>query len=150
MKRLAQLEKSYMRDDHPIFSSGDTLRVHVKIKEGDKERVQVFQGTVIGTRGSGTNATFTIRKISNGIGVERIFPYHSPNIDKIEKIRSGKVRRDKLYYLRELTGKSARIKEQLSDTSSSKEKAAPAPKAEAAPKAEEAKAETPAAEGNEE
>lgn len=150
MKRLAQLEKSYMRDDHPIFSSGDTLRVHVKIKEGDKERVQVFQGTVIGTRGSGTNATFTIRKISNGIGVERIFPYHSPNIDKIEKIRSGKVRRDKLYYLRELTGKSARIKEQLSDTSTVKEKAAPAPKAEPAPKVEEAKAETPAAESNEE
>jgi len=117
MKRIAQLEKSYMRDDFPPFKSGDTLRVHVKIKEGEKERVQVFQGTVIGHRGSGTNATFTVRKISSGIGVERIFPFHSPNIAKIEKIRAGQVRRKKLYYLRELTGKSARIKEQLNDPS---------------------------------
>ena len=117
MKRIAQLEKSYMRDDFPPFKSGDTLRVHVKIKEGEKERVQVFQGTVIGHRGSGTNATFTVRKISSGIGVERIFPIHSPNIAKIEKIRAGQVRRKKLYYLRELTGKSARIKEQLNDPS---------------------------------
>jgi large subunit ribosomal protein L19 len=117
MKRIAQLEKSYMRDDFPPFKSGDTLRVHVKIKEGEKERIQVFQGTVIGHRGSGTNATFTVRKISSGIGVERIFPFHSPNIAKIEKIRAGQVRRKKLYYLRELTGQSARIKEQLNDPS---------------------------------
>lgn len=115
MKRIAQIEKSFMRDDIPHFSSGDTLKVHVKIKEGDKERVQVFQGTVIGTRGSGTGATFTVRKISNGIGVERVFPFHSPNIDKIERIRGGQVRRKKLYYLRELKGKSARIKEQILD-----------------------------------
>ena len=93
MKRIAQIEKSYMRDDYPEFSSGDTLRVYVKIKEGDKERIQVFQGTVISRRGSGTGASFTVRKISSGIGVERIFPLHSPNIDKIEKIRSGSVRR---------------------------------------------------------
>lgn len=117
MKRIAQLEKNYMRDDFPVFKSGDTLRVHVKIKEGEKERIQVFQGTVIGHRGSGTNATFTVRKISAGIGVERVFPFHSPNIAKIEKVRAGQVRRKKLYYLRELTGKSARIKEQLSDSS---------------------------------
>jgi len=123
MKRIAQLEKSYMRDDFPPFKSGDTLRVHVKIKEGEKERVQVFQGTVIGHRGSGTNATFTVRKISSGIGVERIFPLHSPNIAKIEKIRAGQVRRKKLYYLRELTGKSARIKEQLIDPSDATNKA---------------------------
>ncbi len=115
MKQIAQIEKSFMRDDIPNFGSGDTLRVHVKIKEGEKERIQVFQGTVIAHRGGGTGATFTIRKISGGIGVERVFPYHSPNIDKIEKIRSGAVRRKKLFYLRELTGKSARIKEQLRD-----------------------------------
>jgi large subunit ribosomal protein L19 len=116
MKRIAQIEKSYIRDDYPEFSSGDTLRVHVKIKEGDKERIQVFQGTVISRRGSGTGASFTVRKISSGIGVERIFPLHSPNIDKIEKVRSGSVRRKKLYYLRSLTGKSARIKEQFAET----------------------------------
>ncbi len=115
MKRIAQIEKSYLRDDIPAFGSGDTLRVHVKIKEGDKERIQVFQGTVIGRRGSGTGETFTVRKISSGIGVERIFPLNSPNIAKIEKVRSGSVRRGKLYYLRGLTGKSARIKEELSD-----------------------------------
>lgn len=113
MKRIAQIEKSFMRDNIPEFRPGDTVRVHVKIKEGDKERIQVFQGTVIGRRGGGTGETFTVRKISSGIGVERIFPLHSPNIDKIERVRAGKVRRAKLYYLRELTGKSARIKEQI-------------------------------------
>ncbi len=115
MKRIAQIEKSFMRDDVPQFSSGDTLRVHVKIKEGDKERIQVFQGTVIGRKGGGTAETFTVRKISGGVGVERVFPLHSPNVAKIEKIRGGKVRRAKLYYLRELTGKSARIREQLTE-----------------------------------
>ncbi|NOY88693.1 MAG: 50S ribosomal protein L19 [FCB group bacterium] len=115
MKRIAQIEKQYQRDDFPFFKSGDTLRVHVKIKEGDKERIQVFQGTVISRRGGGMGATFTVRKNSSGIGVERVFPLHSPNISKIEKVRSGAVRRKKLYYLRNLTGKSARIKEQLSD-----------------------------------
>ncbi len=140
MKRIAQIEKSYLRDDIPAFNAGDTLRVHVKIKEGDKERVQVFQGTVIGRRGSGTNATFTVRKMSNGIGVERVFPSHSPNIEKVELIRSGKVRRAKLYYLRDLTGKSARIKEKIIDTPKvAKEKtdakAKKASKAKAEPKA---------------
>ncbi|HDL01735.1 MAG TPA: 50S ribosomal protein L19 [candidate division Zixibacteria bacterium] len=137
MKRIAQIEKSFMRDDIPPFNSGDTLRVHVKIKEGDKERIQVFQGVVIGSRGSGTNATFTVRKMSNGIGVERVFPTNSPNIEKVEKIRSGKVRRAKLYYLRNLTGKSARIKEKIVDTpkSTKEKKAKAAPKAKAEKKA---------------
>ena len=113
MKRVQQIEKSYLTKNLPEFSSGDTLRVHVKIKEGDKERIQVFQGIVIGRRGSGTGATFTVRKMSAGIGVERIFPLHSPNIDKIERIKIGSVRRAKLNYLRALTGKSARIKERI-------------------------------------
>ena len=116
MNRIAQIEKSYLREDIPEFRSGDTVRVHVKIKEGDKERVQVFQGTCISRRGGGTGETFTVRKISQGIGVERVFPLHSPNIARIERIRAGSVRRKKLYYLRELTGKSARIKEELKDT----------------------------------
>lgn len=123
MKRLTQLEQSYRREDFPAFSSGDTVRVHVKIKEGDKERVQVFQGTVTSRRGGGTGATFTVRKISSGIGVERVFPLHSPNIAKIERIRAGQVRRKKLYYLRELTGKSARIKEQIMDSEDNKAEA---------------------------
>lgn len=113
MRQIAQIDKAYMRKDHPVFTPGDTVKVHVKIKEGDKERVQVFQGTVIGRRGSGSGETFTVRKISAGIGVERIFPLHSPNVAKIETIRSGQVRRAKLYYLRNLTGKSARIREEL-------------------------------------
>ena len=130
MNRIAQVEKRYAQADIPRFKSGDTLRVHVKIKEGDKERVQVFQGTVIGRRGSGTGATFTVRKISAGIGVERVFPMWSPNIDKVEKIRAGKVRRAKLNYLKDLTGKSARIREQLSDNLSETE---PNPGGETAP-----------------
>jgi large subunit ribosomal protein L19 len=117
MKRITHIEKSFMKENIPPFSSGDTLRVHVKIKEGDKERIQVFQGTVISRRGGGTGETFTVRKISSGVGVERVFPLHSPNVAKIEKIRAGAVRRSKLYYLRDLTGKSARIKEELSDKS---------------------------------
>ncbi len=112
MKQIAQIEKSFLREDIPEFGSGDTVRVHVRIKEGEKERIQVFQGTVIGRRGGGTAATFTVRKVSGGIGVERVFPLHSPNVDKIERIRVGQVRRSKLYYLRGLTGKSARIKEE--------------------------------------
>ena len=130
MKRIAQLEKQYMRDDLPEFSSGDTIRVHVRIKEGDKERIQVFQGDVIGRRGGGTGATFTVRKMSNGIGVERIFPLNSPNVAKVERVRKGLVRRSKLYYLRELTGKSARIKEVLTTSDKKAKKAKKASKAE--------------------
>ncbi|MBU0983661.1 MAG: 50S ribosomal protein L19 [candidate division Zixibacteria bacterium] len=128
MRQIAQIEKSYLRDDHPAFGAGDTVRVHYKIKEGDKERIQVFQGTVIGRRGGGTGETFTVRKISSGIGVERVFPFHSPNVAKIERIRVGQVRRAKLYYLRGLTGKSARIKEDLASKTKTKVKA-PAAKA---------------------
>lgn len=106
-----------MRENVPVFTPGDTVRVHVRIVEGEKERIQVFQGTVISRRGGGTNETFTVRKISSGIGVERVFPLHSPNVAKIERVRVGQVRRSKLYYLRNLTGKSARIKEELSGSS---------------------------------
>lgn len=95
----------------PQFKAGDTVAVHVKVIEGEKERIQLFSGVCIKRRGGGINATFTVRKISNGIGVERIFPLHSPRIDKIEVLRVGRVRRAKLYYLRQLEGKAARIKE---------------------------------------
>lgn len=115
MKQIAALEKSMMKDKVPQFYPGDTVKVHVKIKEGDKERIQIFQGTVISRRGSGIGETFTVRKVSAGIGVERIFPIHSPNIAQIQRVRKGKVRRAKLYYLRGLTGKSARIVEKLDD-----------------------------------
>jgi len=97
--------------EHPEFNPGDVVRVHKKIKEGDKERVQVFQGTVIQRRGTGAGATFTVRKMSAGVGVEQIFPFFSPNVTKVEVVRRGKVRRSKLYYLRDLTGRSARVKE---------------------------------------
>lgn len=100
-----------LRTDIPQFSSGDTVAVHVKVIEGDKERIQVFEGVVIKKKGKGMDATFTVRKISEGIGVERIFPLHSPRIAKIERLRAGKVRRAKLYYLRNLKGKAARIDE---------------------------------------
>ncbi len=144
MKRIAQIEKSFMRESTPHFSSGDTLRVHVKIKEGDKERIQVFQGTVIGRRGGGLGETFTVRKISSGIGVERVFPLHSPNIARIEKVRSGKVRRAKLYYLRNLTGKSARIKEEIVDSSANQIETFVTPEEKAQAEAAEAPVEQPA------
>jgi len=111
MNELQQVETAYIRQSPPDFRPGDTVRVHVRVVEGDKERIQVFQGVVIGRRGGGTRETFTVRKISGGVGVERIFPLHSPNVDKIEVVRRGKVRRAKLYYLRELRGKAARIEE---------------------------------------
>jgi large subunit ribosomal protein L19 len=111
MNELHQVESTYLRQGQPEFRSGDTVRVHVRVVEGDKERIQVFQGVVIGRRGGGTRETFTVRKISGSIGVERIFPLHSPNVDKIEVMRRGKVRRAKLYYLRDLRGKAARIEE---------------------------------------
>ncbi len=111
MDKLTQLEREQMRMDLPDFTAGDTVKVHVKIKEGEKERIQVFQGVVISRRRGTTNATFTVRKVSYGIGVERIFPLHSPTIDKIEVVTRGRVRRAKIYYLRNLRGKAARIKE---------------------------------------
>jgi large subunit ribosomal protein L19 len=111
MNQLHHVESLYIRKEQPEFRAGDTIKVHVRVVEGDKERIQVFQGVVIGRRGDGTRETFTVRKISGGIGVERIFPIHSPNVDKIDVIRRGKVRRAKLYYLRDLRGKAARIEE---------------------------------------
>ena len=104
-------EQSIEKKQSPAFKAGDTVSVHYKIREGNKERIQVYQGVVIQRNSVGANETFTVRKVSNGIGVERIFPINSPNIDKIEVNSHGKVRRAKLYYLRERSGKSARIKE---------------------------------------
>lgn len=111
MEVIKQLEREQMRMDLPAFIPGDTVRVHVKIREGDKERVQVFQGVVIAKRKGGLNATFTVRKVSYGVGVERVFPMHSPIIDKVEVVTRGRVRRAKIYYLRKLRGKAARIRE---------------------------------------
>lgn len=111
MTKIDQLEKENIRLDIPSFKPGDTVKVHVKIKEGEKERIQAFQGVVISKRKGSAHATFTVRKVSYGIGVERIFPMHSPVIDRIEVITRGRVRRAKIYYLRKLRGKAARIKE---------------------------------------
>lgn len=111
MDLVKHIEASQVRTDLPEFDSGDNVSVHYKIKEGNKERIQVFQGTVLQRRNSGLDETFTVRKMSSGVGVERIFPVHSPNIEKVEVNRRGKVRRARIFYLRERTGKSARIKE---------------------------------------
>ncbi|QXD17261.1 50S ribosomal protein L19 [Rhodocaloribacter litoris] len=105
------VEATQLRDDIPDFAPGDTVNVHVRVIEGDKERIQQFQGVVIAFKGSGARRTFTVRKVSNGVGVERIFPLYSPKLAKIEVVRHGRVRRAKLYYLRERRGKSARIRE---------------------------------------
>lgn len=110
---IAEITKDQLRSDLPSFRPGDTVRVHVLIKEGNRERIQVFEGVVIKRRGGGISETFTVRKISYGVGVERTFPLHTPKIAKLEVIRRGKVRRAKLYYLRNLRGKAARIKEIL-------------------------------------
>jgi large subunit ribosomal protein L19 len=110
MDKIKLVEATQLKTNLPKFSTGDTLTVHVRVVEGDKERVQQFQGVVIGKRGSGMGETFTIRKISDGVGVERIFPTHSPRIAKIEKVKEGNVRRSKLYYLRDLAAKQIRQK----------------------------------------
>lgn len=112
--KLVEQDYQEVRANHPDFNAGDTINVHVKIKEGNKERIQQYQGTVIQRRNKNSNGeTFTVRKVSNGVGVERIFPILSPSIDKIEVIRRGKVRRARLFYLRGRQGKAARIKEKL-------------------------------------
>ena len=111
MDKLKLVEQTQVRDDIPEFKAGDTVNVHYRVREGDKERIQQYQGVVIARRGSGANKTFMVRKISSNIGVERIFPLYTPFISKIEVKRRGKVRRAKLFYLRALRGKAARIKE---------------------------------------
>ncbi|ACT02110.1 MULTISPECIES: 50S ribosomal protein L19 [Paenibacillus] len=111
MNLLQTIAQEQLRQDLPSFRPGDTLKVHVKVIEGTRERIQLFEGVVIKRRGGGISETFTVRKISYGVGVERTFPLHSPKLEKIEVARRGKVRRAKLYYLRELRGKAARIKE---------------------------------------
>jgi len=120
---VREIEKSMLREGAEEFRAGDTVAVHYKIKEGDRERIQIFEGVVIAKKGGGVGETFTVRKISYGIGVERIFPLHSPLIEKIEVKRLGKVRRAKLYYLRGLSRKAARIKERTKpDSFNKKEK----------------------------
>ena len=110
MRAIELVEKSQMTE-RPAMKAGDTVRVHVKVREGDKERIQIFEGVVIGVHRGGTRASFTVRKVSFGQGVERIFPLHSPIIDRIEVVRTARVRRAKLYFLRDLKGKAARMKE---------------------------------------
>ena len=114
MDKIKELEKSLVATvEHPEFKAGDNVSVHYKIKEGNKERVQIFKGDVIQINSTGVNKTFTVRKISNGVGVERIFPYFSPNIAQVEVHKVGKVRRAKIFYIRELKGKASRIKEKI-------------------------------------
>lgn len=111
---IAEITKDQLRTDHPEFRPGDTVKVHAKVVEGSRERIQIFEGVVIKRQNGGISETFTVRKISYGVGVERTFPLHSPRVDKIEVTRRGIVRRAKLYYIRNLRGKAARIKERLS------------------------------------
>ena len=117
MHAFIETQKEWIRTNVPAFRAGDTLRVNVRVKEGEKERIQAFEGVCIARRGSGVSATFTVRKISNGVGVERIFPLHSPMLADIQVVRRGRGRRAKLYYLRHLTGKATRIKERKAKVS---------------------------------
>ena len=111
MNKLNTVTAPQLKTDIPQFGAGDTVSVHVKVVEGDKERIQIFEGVVLQRRGAGINETFTVRKVSNGVGVERIFPIHSPRLEKIERLREGKVRQSKIFYLRALRGKAAKIDE---------------------------------------
>jgi len=113
MEIIRAIESEQLKKDVPQFQPGDTVRVHVKVVEGNRERIQAFEGIVIAKKGGGLSETFTVRRVSYGVGVERTFPIHSPRIDKIEVLRRGRVRRAKLYYLRERTGKAARIKDKM-------------------------------------
>ena len=113
MDALKLMSEGSLKETPPEFSIGDTVRVDVKIREGERERIQAYEGTVIAKKGSGVSETFTVRRVSYGVGVERVFPVHSPNVAKVELVRSGKVRRSKLYYLRDRVGKAAKVKEQL-------------------------------------
>ncbi len=113
MDALKLIAQDSLKSEVPVIEIGDTVKVHVKIREGDKERIQLFEGTVIARKGSGISETFTVRRLSYGVGVERVFPLHSPNVAKVEVVRHGRVRRSKLYYLRDRVGKAAKVKEQI-------------------------------------
>lgn len=113
MDALKLIAQDSIKSDAPVIEIGDTVKVSVKIREGDKERIQLFEGTVIARKGSGVSETFTVRRVSYGVGVERVFPVHSPNVAKVEVVRHGRVRRSKLYYLRDRVGKAAKVKEQI-------------------------------------
>jgi large subunit ribosomal protein L19 len=149
MDVLKNIEAPQMRSDLPVFGPGDTIKVQVKVIEGEKERLQAFQGVVIGRRGAGLRTSFTVRKVSDGVGVERIFPLHSPSISKIEVIRRGAVRRSKIYYLSDLKGKSARIKEKRAPQVATKAKAKGTSKSARAKKAARAAETVPAETGAE-
>lgn len=113
MDAIKNLTAGMLKEDAPKVEIGQTVKVHVKIREGERERIQVFEGTVIARNNSGVSETFTVRRVSYGVGVERVFPLHSPNVSKVEVVRNGKVRRSKLYYLRDRVGKAAKLKEQI-------------------------------------
>lgn len=113
MDALKIMTEGMIKEDKPQFEIGDTIKVHVNIKEGNRERIQVFEGTVIAKRGSGVSETFTVRRVSYGVGVERVFPLNSPNVAKVDIVRRGKVRRSKLYYLRDRVGKASKVKEKI-------------------------------------
>ena len=113
MDALKIIEEGMLKEEKPVIEIGDVVRVHVKIREGERERIQVFEGTVIAKRGSGVSSTFTVRRVAYGVGVERVFPLHSPNVAKVEVVRKGRVRRSKLYYLRDRVGKAAKVKEKI-------------------------------------
>ena len=113
MDALKLISESSMKKEAPAVNVGDTVKVHVKIREGERERIQVFEGTIIARKGSGVSETFTVRRVSYGVGIERVFPVNSPNVAKVELVRTGKVRRSKLYYLRDRVGKAAKVKERI-------------------------------------
>ena len=113
MDALKLMTEGFVKDANPAIRVGDVVKVHVKIREGERERIQVFEGTIIARKGAGVSETFTVRRVSYGVGVERVFPVNSPNVAKVETVRRGKVRRSKLYYLRDRVGKAAKVKEQI-------------------------------------
>ena len=113
MEQLKQFSQKYLKAEAPVANVGDTVRVHIRVKEGNRERIQVFEGTVIAKKHGGIEETFTVRRVSYGVGVEKVFPLHAPAVEKIELVRKGKVRRAKLYYLRDRVGKSAKVKERI-------------------------------------
>ena len=113
MNAIEQLVANQIKENAPQINIGETVKVYVKIREGERERIQIFEGTVIAKNNSGVSETFTVRRVAYGVGVERVFPLHSPNVDKVEVVRKGKVRRSKLYYLRDRVGKAAKVKEKI-------------------------------------